>query len=202
MKFTFEHWEDDNSLEKLFPKIMTGKNVIEEFIPDINLLSILNDYPQRILDFGCGIGRNTLALCQDYPTWSIVGYDNKMMLEKMEEYSQKKYNKNMDTFNNLKLTYDWEEIKKMKFDWIVCIIVLQHIKEIELEVYLDDFKCIGSKLLVIGRAWLDEVDGNNKNKNVEEIMKRHNLIPKVNLYAFSPVIHGIPQLHSANIYEL
>jgi cyclopropane fatty-acyl-phospholipid synthase-like methyltransferase len=200
MDFTFGHWEEDGLLETLFYKIL-GNVTIDKFTPDVNFLSLKN-YPQTILDFGCGIGRNCLFLCQDNPTWNIVGYDNEMMLEKIKDYSLKKYDRNINTFTNLTLHHDWNEIKKIKFDWIVCLYVLQHIKESDLDIYLEDFKKIGCKLLVRGREWLDELEEDRTHKNVEKIMERHNLIVKINLLREIPIIHGIPQPHYVNIHNL
>jgi trans-aconitate methyltransferase len=39
------------------------------------------------LDFGCGIGRNTLDIANKFPNVTIIGYDNSSMLSRVEEYS-------------------------------------------------------------------------------------------------------------------
>ena len=91
---------------------------------------------QRVLDFGCGFGRNTFYLASENKKWTVVGYDNDAMLHKTQEYSDLHY---PDTqFDNIQFNSDWNQIKTQTFDWIICWLVLQHIYVKDLKVYLKE----------------------------------------------------------------
>lgn len=168
MKDTFHAWNDLNgkTMDEIINLIVTNCNLetIDNdhiFIDEIGC----SDKKLKILDFGCGIGRNVFGFSEN-TNWNIVGYDNDAMLEKSKEYCKLKFNKKVEDFPNISLSSNWDVIKQMKFDSIYAILVFQHIFEEDLCKYLQDIKKMTNTMFVSGRRYNDEIDkltGNHKN---------------------------------------
>ena len=101
-----------------------------------------------VLDFGCGIGRNTYYLKTIYD--NVVGYDLPPMIEEF----QKKFNG-----ENVTITSDWDNVKLLKFDDCLASLVFQHIPKPELENYLLDLQKMVKRLVLHGRTWQDFAGG-------------------------------------------
>ena len=102
-----------------------------------------------ILDFGCGVGRNSIALLQKYKYVHCFDYPNMIgMLASTDIYDHYK--------DRIKLHTDWDKIKKYKFDAIFCCLVLQHIYEEDFMQYIKDFKEMTNLLYVCSRAYCDD----------------------------------------------
>jgi len=199
MNDTFNGWNhiDYNNLEIVADYILTGKTV-NEFNPDTSIYELLDkSRPLSILDFGCGIGRNTYGMGNYSDNWNVVGYDNLKMLNLTSVYCKLKYDRQ---FLNVKFINDWELIKSIKFDVIYCSLVLQHIYEKDLNTYLTDFKKITSKLIVHGRRFNDDrID--NQYKNTWNILENNGFSPS-NRYETDYSIEGNPEEHTLCIYDI
>lgn len=152
--------------------ILTGKSI--ETFPDSEWLPsfLRNDgLPITILDFGCGIGRNSFYLAEKLKNCKIVGYDSEDMISRIPEFRNLRYKG--ENFPNLYFTSKWEELKIKRFDRIICILVLQHIYEKDLTTYISDFKRMTSFLLVHGRRFNDDVN----RRSVWKILEENHLVP-------------------------
>lgn len=179
MEFNYNIWDkiDDLNLDEVVNYIWEGGNV-DSLYHDKWILKFIeeSDSPVKILDFGCGVGRNAFGISQENKNFDIVAYDNPKMLYKASQYCYKKYGKPVFEFSNIKFTSDWEYVKTNKFDYMYATLVLQHICEEDLNKYCQDFKKITKNLIVHGRRHNDEIlDG--KYKNTWEILENNGLFP-------------------------
>lgn len=126
----------------------------------------------RILDFGCGVGRNLIPLSIKYPNYQFYGYDSKQMFTQMSEFTNTKYQNNIINISNINLSDDWNFYTKEKFDLIYATLVFQHIYEEALKRYIQDIKNMTKTLYVYGRRWNDD-----SRKNTWEILENFGLYP-------------------------
>jgi 2-polyprenyl-3-methyl-5-hydroxy-6-metoxy-1,4-benzoquinol methylase len=99
---------------------------------------------QNALDFGCGVGRNTVALAKDYE--NVMGFDLPSMLSLVPEENK---------LSNINYSSDWDSIKSSKFDVVLASLVFQHIDDAELEAYLEDLVKMTDKIVLHSRTWID-----------------------------------------------
>ena len=99
---------------------------------------------QYALDFGCGVGRNTVFLSKDYH--KVIGYDLSNMLELVPEENKA---------SNIFYESDWNNVKKFRFDLVLASLVFQHIEDAELDSYLLDLSQIADRLVLHSRTWID-----------------------------------------------
>jgi 2-polyprenyl-3-methyl-5-hydroxy-6-metoxy-1,4-benzoquinol methylase len=202
MKDTFNGWVsvDSMDIDDTMNLILTGQKA-NEVKPDIWLYDNIGKQSDTltILDFGCGVGRNTFGMGMHSPTWQVTGYDNDSMLSKRAEF----YDIHYTTSNsNFKFISDWDFCKTQKFDVIFCCIVLQHIHENALIQYIKDFKNMTSKLIVFGRRFNDDV----KNRSTWTVLGENGLIPHsfydlgVGKIQYEP--EGDPNQHNLAIYDI
>jgi len=175
MKDTFaEGWTKINelSLDTVVDLIVTGRTAIEAR-PDEWIYKLFgnNDIPITILDFGCGVGRNSFGFAINHKNWTVVGYDSDQMISRIPEYAAIHYNGIIP--NNLWFVSDWNQLVHHKFDKIICSLVLQHIYEDALAKYCKDFKTMTNFLFVTGRRYNDD-KGNRSNWT---ILEEQGLIP-------------------------
>lgn len=168
---------------------------IQEFIGDLST-------ELHLLDFGSGVGRNAFPLAMLSSKWTIDCFDNKYMLEKAIEYSQKKFGRSIDSFKNINYITEWENIKTKHYDVVVAILVFQHIKEEELKSYIMDIKKITNKLVVSGRRCLDGFDV-GASRSVWDVLEEAGLKP---YYCSQPDKYsdpiGNPRDHFTCIYKI
>lgn len=193
-----------DDLDVVMDKICTGKTAFEAR-PDFYVFPLLGrrDKHRHILDFGCGIGRNTFALSSYSQHWIVLGYDNQSMISRTEEYRKLKYDKDLP---NALFTSAWNAVKKMDFGAIFACIVFQHIHEEPLIQYLQDIKKMTKLLVVHGRQFNDD-----NNKNTWKILESQDLFPVVSLSVdnigrciiqeYNPESEP-PESHRVNIYSL
>ena len=114
-----------------------------------------------ILDFACGVGRNSYRLQNNFK--NVYCYDLPNMISIMK--STEKFKKD-GTYLHV---YDsWEHVSWRTFDAIFCCLALQHIYEKELLAYMQDFALMTRNLYVFTRSYNDD----NK-KNMLELLERH-----------------------------
>lgn len=202
MKSTFREWENVQKydLDTVSNLIMTGKTA-KEAMPDTWLIKYIGDssYRLKILDFGCGIGRNTFQIGLSNPHWSVIGYDNENMISKTNDYYSLHYSGLLP--ENVTFITNWDELKIQKFDTIFCCIVLQHIYEDTLKSYIHDFKQMTSNLIVAGRRFNDDV----KRRSTWTILEENGLFPVTFLYGDKVIDYnpeGNPEDHNTAIYRL
>jgi len=180
MKDTFHAWIDLNgkTMDEIISLIVTNKN-LEITTHDDWIMSEIGTPDQnfKLLDFGCGVGRNTFGFSEN-KNWNIVGYDSDVMLENSKEYCKLKFNKNINEFKNVIFSSDWNLVSTMKFDCIYATLVFQHIFENDLSKYLQDIKVMSNRMVVMGRRFNDEIDKlTGKHKNTWKILENNGFYP-------------------------
>jgi SAM-dependent methyltransferase len=180
VKNTFNNWDDlrGKNINEVLHLIVTNQT-LENVLPDLHIINEIGmvDRQIKLLDFGCGIGRNVFEFSKN-KNWHIVGYDNDFMLEMSKEYCKLKYNKNLNNFSNITLSSEWEFIKKNKFDCVYATLVFQHIFEKDLNTYLQDIKQISTKMVVMGRRYNDDIDVSSRQfKNTWKILENNGFYP-------------------------
>lgn len=202
MKDTFHGWSTVGSmdLDVVTDLIVTGRKA-SEARPDVWLFDHLGKKEERlnVLDFGCGMGRNTFGIANHSPEWTVVGYDNEGMISKSREYCTLMYGGRIP--KNMWFITDWEQVRLHRFDAIFCCIVLQHIYEDALAKYIADFKQMTNRLVVMGRRFNDDP----KRRSTWVILEENGLIPD-RFYAGGEIIpyngEGDPGEHNLAIYTL
>jgi 2-polyprenyl-3-methyl-5-hydroxy-6-metoxy-1,4-benzoquinol methylase len=193
---TFGVWADTipkDSLAQTIDYVITG-GTVETIDLSTEILDII-DFTQnrKVLDFGCGVGRNAIPLALKYPHCEIITYDNPKMIGQMQKFCKKKYNVDIEKIQNIKIYTDWNILKQKKFDFIYCTLVFQHIQEDALVSYTSDIKNMTKNLIVMGRRFNDD-----HNKNTWEILEKNGLYP-INLDTYKT--YGDPNDHQTAIYK-
>lgn len=98
---------------------------------------------QYVLDFGCGVGRNSKALSKSYA--KVIAYDLPNMIKLVPDENKA---------SNIAYTSEWEKIKGIPFDTVLASLVFQHIHDDELNQYLSEINT--DKLVLHSRTWMDD----------------------------------------------
>lgn len=99
----------------------------------------------RLLDFGCGIGRNFPALRQHAE--EVVAFDIPEMIEACRRHGP---------CGDVVLTSDWGSVREQRFDVVIATLVFQHIDDPGmLGFVLADLASMCRYLYVSGRCWID-----------------------------------------------
>lgn len=196
----FGNWSDiaKKDIDTVAGYILTGRKA-DEFGPDSYMYDYIGSKDSKlvILDFGCGIGRNTYGMSEWSSLWEVTGYDCQEMLNNTKQYKELKYPDK--EFPKLTFDSNWNVVKERKFDVIYCSLVLQHIPNDIIE-YLEDFKVMTKRILVFGRRVVD-----NKGISTWNIIESVGLIPKYFTFNGKEVPYtseGDPEEHHFAIYEL
>ena len=123
-----------------------------------NFFHVIGDKNKKlkVLDFGCGIGRNLVGMVRYSPAWEIYGYDNTAMLARAEIYL--KENLRDKERNQIILFNEWDSsAKSSSYDCIFCSLVLQHLSPELLKQRLTEFALLSEWLVVLGRRTLDDL---------------------------------------------
>ena len=100
---------------------------------------------ELVLDFGCGLGRNFPSLKE--VSKRVHGYDLKCMVDRCEELCETRVDL---------LTSDWSLIQSHKYDFVVCVLVLQHIYDLKaFHKILRDLSRITENVYVDTRSYID-----------------------------------------------
>lgn len=124
--------------------ILTGYNGPFKDMPVCDEVKILFGNGSVALDFGCGVGRNSVALAETYD--KVIAFDLPSMISLVPEENKLK---------NIIYTSDWEYVKSLKIDTILASLVFQHIEDSELDSYLNDLSQIVDRLVLHSRTWID-----------------------------------------------
>lgn len=156
MKPDFGIWEKlpDGKVANMIDSKVTR---LDELASSENIVREIGNFyhPRRVLDFGCGVGRNIVCMANNAHNWQVIGYDNAAMIRSASKYLVDK----IPADDDVTLLSDWGQVLNNAagnpFDTIFCCVSLQHIPEPQLREYLADFKKIGKELFVFGRRAID-----------------------------------------------
>jgi SAM-dependent methyltransferase len=120
--------------------ILTGFKSGKPFTPYIPTIP-LPPHPERVLDFGCGVGR-TFPFLRTIAR-HVSGFDLPPMIEQCRALAAVPPDALED---------DWETVRKSRFDLIVAVLVLQHIEPVACRAYLGDFARMAPAVYILSRA--------------------------------------------------
>jgi SAM-dependent methyltransferase len=132
----------DGSPDDIRERILTGYKSGKPFTPYVPTVPL--PAVQSALDFGCGLGRNFPYLKQLART--VAGYDLPPMVERCRQSGGVAIDF---------LSSDWQQMKSLKFDLIVCSLVLQHIEPEPVRLFLRDFTLMAPSIYLLTRATTD-----------------------------------------------
>jgi 2-polyprenyl-3-methyl-5-hydroxy-6-metoxy-1,4-benzoquinol methylase len=124
--------------------ILTGYTGPFKDMPVYDEVKSLFGSGSAALDFGCGVGRNSVALAETYE--KVVSFDLPNMINLVPEENK---------LSGIVYTADWEYVKGFKFDTVLASLVFQHIEDSELHSYLKDLSQIVDTLVLHSRTWID-----------------------------------------------
>lgn len=144
-KIGTRHWARiaDEPLDEVREAILTGYREGKPFSAYPPLLA-LPPGPRRILDFGCGLGRNFPYLRRIAN--EVVGFDLPEMIARC---------RTLDAAKNVELASDWKAIRHRRFDAIFVSLVLQHLRPDECRRRLRDFAVMAPWTYVLSRGGND-----------------------------------------------
>lgn len=122
--------------------ILTGYLDGKPFAPYAPLLEM--PLLERVLDFGCGLGRNFPYLRS--AARQVVGFDLEPMVRRCRREAD---------HEGIELTADWQRVRGQRFDCVFACLVLQHIDPDDLGTYLSDFAAMAPWLYVLSRGRSD-----------------------------------------------
>ena len=128
-------------------RILTGYRGSLEDMPVSDWLIDIAGSGESVLDFGCGVGRNSVALSKNFK--KVFAYDLPNMINLVPVKNQ---------LSNIDYTSDWKTIKSNKFDVVLASLVFQHINDQELIEYLKDLSQITEKIILASRTWIDDTN--------------------------------------------
>jgi SAM-dependent methyltransferase len=131
-----------DDVDEVRERILTGYRDGKPFTPYVPTI----DLPPatRVLDFGCGLGRNFPYLTSIAP--QIVGFDLPPMIERCRSLPDRPV---------VDLTSDWDDVRSSRFDLVFATLVLQHIETDACRSYLEDFAHIAPATYVLTRVRSD-----------------------------------------------
>jgi hypothetical protein len=115
------------------------------------------------LDFGCGVGRNSVALSKTYD--QVIAFDLPSMIGLVPQENK---------LNNISYTTDWDYVKRFNFNLALASLVFQHIDDSELDSYLKDLSQIVDRIVLHSRTWID-----HSGSQVLPIVERYFIIDSI-----------------------
>jgi SAM-dependent methyltransferase len=130
-------------LDDVRERILTGYRGGKPFTPYVPTLPLPQSIA-RVLDFGCGLGRNFPYLASI--AREVVGFDLPPMIERC---------RTLGTQPVALLTSDWQEVSARTYDLIMATLVLQHVETSACLAYLHDFARLAPVTYVLTRVRSD-----------------------------------------------
>lgn len=131
--------EPDDARERSLTGYKDGKP-FTPYVPTVPLPPV-----QSALDFGCGLGRNFPYLKQLART--VAGFDLPPMVDRCRQGGG---GGTIDL-----LSSDWQQLRALRFDLIVCSLVLQHIEPKPVGTFLHDFASMTPLVYLLTRTITD-----------------------------------------------
>ena len=129
--------------DELREKILTGFKSGKPFTPYRPTVPV--PFPlERVVDFGCGLGRNFPLLTELAP--EVIGFDLPPMIARCREQPLPAA---------VRLDDDWSRLREEHFDLVYASLVLQHIETDTCRAYLRDFAAMAPHLYLLTRASTD-----------------------------------------------
>ena len=138
-----DHWlaiAQSSDPDDLREHILTGFKSGKPFTPYTPTLALPSPV-ERVLDFGCGVGR-TFPFLKTIAQ-HVSGFDLPPMIERCRLLAPEPADALFD---------DWGTVRDMRFDLIVSVLVLQHIEPDACRSYLKDFATMAPAVYLLGRA--------------------------------------------------
>src|SRR4051812_29901919 len=124
-------------------RILTGYRDGKPFTPYVPTIDLPSPI-ERVLDFGCGLGRNFPYLTTI--AREVTGFDLPPMIERCRELAEHRV---------ARLTSDWREACAHRYDLVVATLVLQHLATDECRAFIEDFARIAPAVYLLTRVRSD-----------------------------------------------
>ena len=138
-----DHWlsiarstDPDDIREHILTGFKSGKP-FTPYVPTIALPPRL----ERVLDFGCGVGR-TFPFLRTIAR-HVTGFDLPPMIAQCRALAPARADALED---------DWDQVRTLRYDLVVAVLVLQHIEPPACRAYLEDFARMTPAVYVLSRA--------------------------------------------------
>ena len=128
-------------LDDVRERILTGYKDGKPFAPYVPTIALPAPL-RRVLDFGCGLGRNVPYLRSIAD--EVVGFDLPPMIERGRALGLPAH-----------LTSDWDDVRSRSYDLIVATLVLQHVEPDACRRYVEDFARLAPATYVLTRVMSD-----------------------------------------------
>lgn len=141
-----EEWEAIAAMsdpEELRERIFTGYKTGKPFTPYLPTVALQTPVAS-VLDFGCGVGRNFPYLKSIAS--QVVGFDLEPMIARCRALATETVDR---------LTSDWEDVSRRRFDLVFASLVLQHIDTDTCRGYLKDFAQMAPAIYLLTRLQSD-----------------------------------------------
>ena len=120
--------------------ILTGFRSGKPFTPYVPTIALPSPV-ERVLDFGCGVGR-TFPFLKTI-AHHVTGFDLAPMIERCRALAPEPADALFD---------DWDAARKRTFDLVVSVLVLQHIEPAACRAYLEDFARMTPAVYLLSRV--------------------------------------------------
>ena len=181
------HWRrvaEAAPLDEVREAILSGYLDGKPFSPYAPLLEM--PPLERVLDFGCGLGRNFPYLRS--AAHQVVGFDLEQMVQRCR--------REVD-HDGVVLAADWRWVRRQHFDCVFACLVLQHIAPDDLRTYLSDFARMAPWLYVLSRGRSDFGGG-----VFQEIASTGTFAGTVcNVVEHDPTAHGLKHCAAVPLWE-
>ena len=141
-----DHWLSiarSNDPDDIREHILTGFKDGKPFTPYVPTIPLPTNV-ERVLDFGCGLGR-TFPFLRTIAR-HVTGFDLPPMIEQCRALAPEAADD---------LQADWDVVRGSRFDLIVAVLVLQHIEPPACRGYLHDFAKMAPAVYLLSRAESD-----------------------------------------------
>ncbi len=120
--------------------ILTGFRSGKPFTPYVPTIALPSPV-ERVLDFGCGVGR-TFPFLKTIAR-HVTGFDLPPMVERCRALATEPADTLFD---------DWDAARQRTFDLVVSVLVLQHVEPAACRAYLQDFARMAPAVYLLSRA--------------------------------------------------
>lgn len=126
--------------DDLREQILTGFRSGKPFTPYVPTIALPSPV-ERVLDFGCGVGR-TFPFLKTIAR-HVTGFDLPPMVERCRALATEPADTLFD---------DWDAARQQTFDLVVSVLVLQHVEPAACRAYLEDFARMTPAVYLLSRA--------------------------------------------------